>query len=543
MNQPPSHMTIELGDKDVKEDVSEIMRAMQRIRAEGISEGKSSNEDKQEYLHLAYRLASGMRTVSDEWMLNQMKYVAERMNKNPALLRYDPIQDGIWKKKEKRFSVGLEGLLVGMARDDFHTFDAKHHVLQAIKYLGVEELPFEEKKKIMESILPFSGVELPKSDGLVRKVLGKLFGFGYDLKSDDGLTLEIDVNNNGFVPELVDIAREKGYVALRVNVNSEEKEQIEEEYEGAHFVGHFNRNSREQEGREVLKKIFNGVVKYTKPFSYVVLGALPESLQMKMHRTLPTFDAESAFKISIWTNGIASFTGAIGASLYAENGWYLFSMVPLIVDSLARLGMGADSFGNYETPVGSVFVKPLAYPLEKILGEPRERQDREYMVEVPLRKTVEDAATVNPISFYEQVAKLKLSKKAESSLAHGLSNMYTYGIDFVKFVSNKLGTWPQGVNESEHLNIQAVKFSQDVDINGFRKNCSLYCFKEGLRHISTVIGKREDVDRYSLEAGNIFSLEGELKDKIGVITKKFGPRYVHLREYRGGELVGDLETY
>src|SRR3989338_11521055 len=103
MNQPSSTMTIELEEKDVRNDLPDVVNAMSKIRAETIKDRKLTDEQKDEYLHMSYRLASGIQAVADEPMTKRMQVVADRLNKNPTLLRYDPMQDGYWRKQERSF--------------------------------------------------------------------------------------------------------------------------------------------------------------------------------------------------------------------------------------------------------------------------------------------------------------------------------------------------------------------------------------------------------------------------------------------------------
>src|SRR3989338_4886656 len=223
MNQPPSTMNVELEDKDVRKDLSEIVNAMSKMRAETIKDRKLRDEQKDEYLHMSYRLASGIKAVAEEPMIKKMQIVAERLNKNPDILKYEPMQDGFWRKKEGRFTDALDDLLFSIVSDDFHSVDAKHDVLQAVKYLGVEDASKKEREEVYDTILPFHGpVLLGTRESLVKKIFGRLFGNQYKISNLDELALHIDATGNGFTDEFIQMARDRGYTTLRVDISEKD---------------------------------------------------------------------------------------------------------------------------------------------------------------------------------------------------------------------------------------------------------------------------------------------------------------------------------
>lgn len=180
MNQPPATINIELGDNDVKEDLVSIINAMSKIRAEAVKDKNFSDGQKDEYLHLVYRLASGIKAVADEQMIKRMQIIADRLNKNKSLSNYDPMQDGYWRDRENKFLDTLDNLLFCVVRDDFCNLDAKHHVLQAVRYLGVEETSLNDREEVYNTILPFQEPSLIK-ESIFKKILGWIFGVQYKL--------------------------------------------------------------------------------------------------------------------------------------------------------------------------------------------------------------------------------------------------------------------------------------------------------------------------------------------------------------------------
>src|SRR3989344_1559420 len=297
MNRPPSTMTIELEEKDVRNDLPDVVNAMSKMRAETIKDRSLTDQQKDEYLHMSYRLASGIQTVADELMTKRMQVVTNRLNKNPTLLKYDPMQDGYWRKKEGKFVEALDDLLIATVRDDFHSVDAKYHVLQAVKYLGVEDTSSKEREEIYDTILPFHGpVPLKTREGLLKKSFGRLLGSQYKLSNLEELALNIDATSDGFTDEFLAMARDRGYTTLRVEMTDKDFEKVKAQLKDMQVVG-----SGEIRPNQKLINFSNDLVRYTKPVSYLFLGALPQSLQNRLSRTLPNFHKGNAFTASCWT--------------------------------------------------------------------------------------------------------------------------------------------------------------------------------------------------------------------------------------------------
>ena len=221
---PPSHITLELEDKDIREDISKIIEAMSKMRAEATKDKGITKKQADEYLHLTYRLASGIRAIADKTLFEKMQAIAGAMERNSALLSYDPRQDGYWQKKEKRFVRTLDELLINISGENFQTLDAKHHLLQAVKFLGAAEMPFEEKARVYETITPFGAAPLP-SEGLLRRILGSIVGSRYEVERIDDLTLRSD----GDVRDLAFLVREAsglGYERVRMKMPPKDFEKL-----------------------------------------------------------------------------------------------------------------------------------------------------------------------------------------------------------------------------------------------------------------------------------------------------------------------------
>ena len=471
MNQPSSTMTIELEEKDVRNDLPDVVNAMSKIRAETIKDRKLTDEQKDEYLHMSYRLASGIQAVADEPMTKRMQVVADRLNKNPTLLRYDPMQDGYWRKQEGRFAEALDDLLIATVRDDFHSVDAKHHVLQAVKYLGVEDTPLKEREEIYDTILPFHGpVPLETKENLLKKLSGRLIGNQYKLSNLEGLALNIDATSDGFTDEFLAMARDRGYTTLRVEMTDKDFERVKSQLKDMQVV-----DSKDISQNQRLINFTNGVVRYTKPISYLFLGALPRSLQDRLDNTLSTFSKRSAFTASCWTQAGGSIGGAMVLAISQGIGWYLLCGIPPLVDGIVRgiMGLSDNENGNYDHSVSSAFLKPVFYPLEKHLNE---KARKTVTVELPVRKIEASQQVPNPIAFYDTIGKMEVPEEAERNLVWDNENHHQFGKSFMAYVKEHSGTQPRGIEIATLINKpnQAVVYNHELSVDGYRKYSSLF---------------------------------------------------------------------
>jgi hypothetical protein len=528
-------MTIELAEKDVRGDIPQIINSMSKIRGEMIKERELSNEQKDEYLHMTYRLASGINAVSDDQMVERMQLVSDGLSRDLRLMKYDPMQDAYWKKKEGDFSNALDDLLITLVRDDFHNADAKHHVLQAVKYLSVEGTSFDEKEGVYDSILPFQGpVPLDKRDGFFKGLASKLFGARYRAKNLNDLTLKIDVTKQGYTPELLEMARERGYTTLRLEIGDNEYDEIKSDLRRHNFV-----HSRKRRLGEKMTAAMSGLVKWTKPLAYVALGALPQSLQERIDCSLPSFDEENAFYKSTITELVTGIVGSIGLSIYNQNGWpLLFMGLPMVADALLRLICADDP---EEGRCGSMILKPFFYPLERHMNK---KPDKIMTVDLPVRQIRASEQIPNPIDFYDSIARLKVTKKAESSLVWDNDNHHSFGKEFIDNVEKKKGPGTENIiiNTGIDKASQSVSYNHSLVVDNLRKNSSLFCFHGAERYIVTSIGPDGGEDGFVKNTSQVLGGDGDSGEKLMQLANESSARYVHLQGYMNWEKVVDLEA-
>ena len=536
MNQPPSTMTIELEEKDVRNDLPDVVNAMSKMRAETIKDRKVTDGQKDEYLHMSYRLASGIQAIADEPMTKRMQIVADRLNKNPTLLRYDPMQDGYWRKQEGRFAEALDDLLIATVRDDFHSVDAKHHVLQAVKYLGIEDTSSKEREKVYDTILPFHGpVPLETKENLLKKLFGRLLGNQYKLSNLEGLALNIDATSDGFRDEFMQMARDRGYTTLRVEMTDKDFEKVKAQLKDMQVVGSDNIRPNQK-----IVDATNSFVRYTKPLSYPILGALPRSLQERLEKTLPTFSAEYAYITSNCTEFVAAALGAIGTCIYTESEYLFLAAIPFFADAITRETMGWPNH-DYDHPVGSAFLKPFLYPLEKHF---KEKAKKKVTVELPVRKIEASQQVPNPIAFYDAVGKMEVPEEAERNLVWDNENHHQFGKSFMAYVKEHSGTQPQGIEIATSINKpnQAVVYNHELPVDGYRKYSSLFCFN-GRRYLLTAVEPNRGTNNFVENASTILADGSDNQKKLERLGKELDARYVHLREYRSGQVASDMEGF
>jgi hypothetical protein len=531
--QPPAVIDLELSDSDVQQDLGAIVRDMSALRVETMTQRKFSDEQKDAYLHLAYRLASGLKALADDSTVSKMQYVAETLNSVPQLMEYDPLQDGLWRRKQRRFVENLEDLLVGVVRDDFRTADSKHHILQAVKYLASEDLDPEEREEVYDSIEPFKGaLPLEKSQGFLNRLFGRLLGCSYQAWDENRLVMGVDMLGKGHNPKFRKIAEERGYTTLKIVLDAVEYK-YEKDAIGPHqAVGVSDIPFEMSKMTRVLDKI----IRYTKPITYPVLGMLPRKVQEHLELNTDSFDAESAFKASWWTHLAA------GAALTYFSPFY---GIPVLIDVAAR---GLNTYilrhtGNkwhYQDPTGSLMLKPFFWPIESGLDT---KKTEWRGAEIRVRQPEEAIDVPNAAEYLDKLARIELAQNAEGNLKWTSRNNFRYG----KYFRQCLNANAPKRSPNMSLSIgayraqQAVSYDHEHESGGIVKNTSLIC-RCRERYLLTVIRRKdssgEDLPNF---ARSVLKDTASPDQAIQSISEQFNPIYLRLRKYSGGKLQNDLE--
>ncbi len=229
MDNLGNYVTIELTDKDVQVHIDSIVKSMEAIRQDALTERGFSQDQADDYVHLATRLASAMEGLANEQLGKKVRSQITIANSNPKLVLFDSLQSDYWGKKNKEFLRGLAQITVQFMGDDFRGLGDTHHFWNAIKYLGCVGLPSEQRSVVLSTIVPFH-----TPDGLKPKI-----------KKGKGDGLTVVVPKAGALPDAVDAAKNYGFTAVRFKANHRELAEIKKQYPSINLVGVENQTAND----------------------------------------------------------------------------------------------------------------------------------------------------------------------------------------------------------------------------------------------------------------------------------------------------------
>lgn len=116
-----------------------------------------SNEQKNEYLALAQDAAHFIENDSRKVIQQKVEHLKEIRDALPALYGYDDSYDRFWNEQQPQFAQVADELVIQLLGDQFRGFTDKHHVMNAIKYMGSEEFSKQKRWPIYDIILPALG--------------------------------------------------------------------------------------------------------------------------------------------------------------------------------------------------------------------------------------------------------------------------------------------------------------------------------------------------------------------------------------------------
>ena len=249
----PTEVRIEIEEKDLQQDAAQIMETMSALRT-AAKQGKPKKSDEDEYLHLTYRLASILENMD---VTNDLQTIIAETNANPLLMQYDVQQDLMWRNRNPVFSKTLDTILVHVTRDRLRSIEDKHHIFQAVKYLGVADADNEERLKVYDTILARNNVPLPSSAGTA---LTKVFGSTYQIIEDNGKELTLK-GNPRFIDDAVRSVEGAGHLYADFVVGQHVAKKLIEKYPDWRIDN--NQPARPLKHR----RFWQGLVGYTKPIS------------------------------------------------------------------------------------------------------------------------------------------------------------------------------------------------------------------------------------------------------------------------------------
>ncbi len=526
---------------------------MSQIRERTIINPEMTGSEKDSYMLLARRLGRKLSETGNQFIDGHVTSLRQKIGKDEATWSYDPVQDIHWRKKDRKFVSSLEELLVAIVFDDFHTLDAKHHLMQAIKYLESQEPYFAEKEDaIFDTILPYlGGVPLDNRKGGGKKFLDYMFSTKYEVERKDPSTILVGADPK-ILGSLINEARDMGYSNMQIVLS---KKFIEKKMKDAKII----EDHTDQKQNDILlamektNSIFHNmlnklpipihqklsevyaadkplgkIVRSPKYLIYPILGSLPKSSQEKLSRAYPEYDKKKAFYSSLLGTTIAASVGGLvviveGAGLAVGIGLVTLGYT----DFLTRMFLShrRDPYGlvTFSSPSGSVFGIPLWMAEKGFIKDPEDFA----LVELPLRESPETTYKKNPIEYYQGICELEIPKSIEEKLVKDAGNYHTYAEGFLEHIKSNLPLPEQvSIETIADRDQQSVIYHHELKTGTITKYISLVCQK-GKRHIVTAITSSELKD-----AGRkITSVFEENKDHVAELQKIYKTPFVKLTSY------------
>ena len=577
---------IEFSEGDVNGNMAKITEVMERLRREGQATGELSYEKKNEYLHLAYRLASCIEALSDKEMVEKMNEVVKQFDKSSLFFAYDFAQDNFWRENEQEFSKNLDRIVIGLAGDNFSGLEDKHHILNALKYLGSANEPLEKRLEVYDTILPVNNLSREKYRGILLKRLGaKSYA-----NQENTKTLFVpfgDVNERliksleffGF--DHLETYAENNFGFDCKNTESGFKRKVEVLKEDA-------KKPSDKKPSKFIDLLAN-TIKYTKPLSYLVLGALPTSIQRRIERRFDHSNVENAFNPAVASFyqsciehlGIYAAGGIYSALDHHHDGFGLIGVVAYtFVDELFR-GifldyLHDDNIFQYPKKVaGSMVLKLPFLPLEKILdynsGKIAKNLVRISLTLEPSKScrlnNENDSGKLNVPRDYQQMleklAQYPVSEELEGNLVWSRENHHTQGRYFAKEIitqmpvefarqkypiretgeiigelERNLGSKEDHIPKGMHLAREAgaLTFYDFLELNPYVKFSGLTCLP-GRRFAYTFVSEKQE-ESFE-EIGNILGSEGDFDSKLTRIFEATKSEYLHLTYFRDCKKMED----
>lgn len=541
MDTPPKQMSVNLEDNDINNDMNAIIAAMAKIRAEASTDKGISDKQKDEYLHLTYRLACGIKATADETTLTRMQKIASTLDRNPKLMAYDPRQDGFWKQKESAFIKTLDTLLISTEGDRFSSIDDKHHILQAIKYLAAGET-LEEKERIYDSIVPFNGgiLENAKSNFFTR-VLGNLFGKNIQVESIDQLVLKSD-SGAETLDELKQIAKDRGYTKLRIKIPQDERREFERKNSNTQVIGVIENNQNEslREPSQLPRKALKFLTYATFPISGYILGSLGGEKNAKFWSYLNQNPDYNNTTQRGWCNVfsvLGNAAGAVAAGFYAAQddvtgakaiAFGLLSTY-LGIEQVVRFGYGVEHEELLPTIPGELITLPFENIKKK---DPK----RNLEVEINLGNDFEITKDESKeLTYFEKACEQEVPEEIERNLTWNEMNHHNFGKEFLEYMAKSLPS-SAGLAINLDKKKQRISYSSVKQLGEYTKTNQLVC-KSGKRYLLTAI--TSGTNPISEQILDELTSEGSSIEKIRKARSSRGISYLHLREYAGNKLIYD----
>ena len=542
-----------IGDAyDEQKALVNLVNEMTKIRLGGINRREVSGSLKDKYLSLTQSLAARLKAVTYEPIQRRMGEVGKVINKSDDFLYYDPLQRGYWIDRNKDFVHNLDEILISLVGDEFVTVDSAHHFLQAIKYLTVEKALPQDKEKVYDTVLPFQpALPVAKANNFVSKLVAPIFGEKCNVENVDKLTLKIDGSLDN-LDTIVKQVGDLGYLGVFIQVHENAVTGIAERFPGT-FVAPRVKIEKSQEKKR-FAKLVGGVIKYTTPISYPIIGGLPIKLRERVNNVAAdggyNFDAEKQCLSNGLTEGISGAVLAI-VGMATANPVLGFSGAYLLAQTLGRVGYlikndkaGVSASDSWK---GSPHAKLACMPLEVMVNEAGLKtyggRDNQVLF-IPITHDVANPETVvNTTRFYESLMEVNIPADVETNLVWNPGNHNEYGKRFAEYLSHLPGKAPIELKPEIDRQNQFIVYRNSASIGEYKKDVSLYFFN-GYRYIMTTIvpdKNKKDIAKILDAVLLDKATEGSYVKKSEAIFNMTEATYIRLKRFEGGKQVNDYE--
>ena len=541
MNDVPKAVILELEDKDVREDFLKVMSAMDRIRKERISDREITREQKNEYLHLAVRLASGIEALADEKTLGKMDFVVKQLDRNPALFAYDYLQDGFWRESEPEFTRSLDNIVISLEEDDFADLEDKHHLLNALKYLGSKDEELKKRLEIYDTILPFNTPSMEQNRKLFEGELKRLRIEG--IQEQDEITA--NVKNSDDVERVLSVAQKLGFSNVKTIIGKKKYEEIEKKYPGSSIVGDESSVNSLKFKRGKFAKAFGKI----KPLTYPILGASSSYVQESLERRVGKENFDAGYSTIHSFIGFLSY-GALytiyhivrrkledvtGLNLPDSSLAFGLSVLGQEAIRMFRASSKANITNDHRPAVGNIAGTILFSPLSLYFHLTNDEDSVRNVANIKL-VSPEAEPKIGRLQNYhkllDEFAKEKLPEDIENNLVWSLDNHHTQGYYFAdRVIRNKklLGKF----GKLEHLDreLGALTLYDKRESGPYQKTSAIVCFK-GRRYVMTYVTGKKENDFNTVS--NLLSTDKKMNEKISELSGLTDAEYLHLTEYANG---------
>lgn len=553
----PDKITVEIEEEDIRKDLNKVLDSMNSIRQIEIDDGNISDEAKDRYLHLSYRLASMLEIFPEDKIQQKLDAVREALNKNNALLNYDFLQADFWKENAPEFDSALDKLLIAVRKENLTSIEEKHHIMQAAKYLLSVNASDDDRMKVYFSILPYSTNSMQYNRGLFKEELKKR-----DIKNiERGNGLVLKVENYSDLERLVKDAAVLGFKTLNVLTTKRNYDEAKNKY-NVTLVRDI-KTSGDKAGLEELvggpsrmQRFCAKVLPPIKFLTYPIVGMAPGYLQRKLENYVgrEVFEAQdasftSSISIILGSAAFMLFQGVVEGT-YAVWSWphltqslnvyHLLSALGVLVQEMVWVAvnqeMGSDVFGNLFGKIACAPIE-LAWRGVDFIKKNVNEDKRNLVMEVSLLNKKQIHGRVNShFPYLEHLAVKPVSDEAKKSIIWSNKNHYAFG---QRFSFELLKEYVKANKQFLDRKNNAFDVYHSSKFGGYCKTDLLACFTEE-RYLMSLITKK---DEPNMEELNKLLLNGEdTKDKLKTIGEISDAEFVRLIKYKSDLKIDDYEV-